>query len=375
MQKSWSHLAAVSVIITAGINIITVLPFMVGATGDHLGFSKLSLGWFAAADTTGVMISGLSVYQLGKRWSLRGLVMTGLFVQMLLHLVSLLWLTPAPLIVTRLAAGWFGGLAYTAALSYFAKLERPELGFTSYIIWYSIISGILLMIYPHLLAGNYFWGYGILVAFTAGALGLAHRLFPPGEGPAFRKDRQILQGNKIGWVLVAFLFFQCANSSIFSFSERLGKASGLSSGFMGFSIGFSILIGLIAGFLVLYLARWMTYARQIVFGLSTMLVAIVLLYLRPDEAWFYFGGITLLEFGFSITLPNLFSLLASRDPSRSKVALGTITNWLGQGLGPALAALYIQHRDFTQIVIPGSIFLIFSMLSMLVNSLSSKRTI
>ena len=90
MQKSWSHLAAVSVIITAGINIITVLPFMVGATGDHLGFSKLSLGWFAAADTTGVMISGLSVYQLGKRWSLRGLVMTGLFVQMLLHLVSLL---------------------------------------------------------------------------------------------------------------------------------------------------------------------------------------------------------------------------------------------------------------------------------------------
>lgn len=372
MEKTWSHLAAVATIITAGINIITVLPFMVGAANDYLGFTKIQLGWFAAADTSGVMLSGISTYYLGKRMSLRKLILGGLGVQILLHLISLLLAQPIALIGVRFLAGWFGGLAYTAALSYFARLKRPELGFTSYIIVYSIISGLLLMIYPYILGISYYFGFGILFLFSVIAYFLAMRAFPASSEPAYKPDRQVLTGGKVGWVLIAFLFFQCSNSTIFSFSERLGHENGLSPAFLGFSIGLSIFVGLISGFLVLLLARFLSYAHQIFLGLSLMFCSLAILHLWPGVPLFYLAGITLLGFGFTIVLPNLFSVLASKDPSGSKVALGTITNWLGQAAGPALSAWYIAGGNFSEIVIPGGIFLIFSMLSMFINAFIAK---
>ncbi|HPG09508.1 MAG TPA: MFS transporter [Saprospiraceae bacterium] len=372
MEKKWVHLAAVATIITAGINIITVLPFMVGAANDYLGYNKIQLGWFAAADTSGVMLSGISTYYLGKRFSLRQLILGGLGMQALLHLISLILVHPVPLIGVRFLAGWFGGLAYTAALSYFARLKRPELGYTSYIIVYSIISGLLLMIYPYLLGYSYYFGFGILFVFSVIAFFMAQRAFPVVSEPAYKPDRQVLPGGKVGWVLIAFLFFQCSNSSIYSFSERIGNENGLSPAFLGFSIGFSIFVGLVSGFLVLILARFLSYARQIFLGLVLMFGSLIILYFRPGFPLFYLTGITLLGFGFTIVLPNLFSVLASKDPSGSKVALGTITNWLGQAAGPAISAWYIAGGNFSEIVIPGGIFLIFSMLSMFINAFIAK---
>lgn len=364
-QNSFWKLSAVSFIITSGINLITVLPMMVGGLEEQYGFTRQSLGLFASADTLGVCMCGIAMFFLLPRYPIRKLVLLGLLGLIIFHTLSFFISNASILAGIRVLAGFSGGLAYVAALAWFAKTEHPHLGYSNYIIVYSIYSALLLIIYPTLLdIGGVKAGWSVLIILAIIAWLLAWRLEWEISEDFTRDGIEHTIPLKLTIILVllflAFVTFQAGNSSLYSFMERIGNEKGIDPILNGIAISSSIGTGLLAGFLVPWLGRKLFSGVQVLVGLSIMLLCNIILLMNIQGYLAFLIAVGLFGFGFNITLPNFLNLFARLDRSGRALALGTVTNWLGQSVGPLLGAFVLGHRPYLTIVYPSAIFLILS---------------
>ncbi len=372
MNLSLWRISAVSFIIISSINLITVLPLMIGALQDNLGFSELELGLIASSDTMGVVISGWLVFKYSNRFSIRSLVVTGLAGLGLAHLGSIVIENSGMFISIRLLGGFCGGIAYTTSLAYFARLSKPQLGYVNYVITFSLYSALLLIVYPGILAFDYRLGFLILAGLVFISILISWNHFEKGDCLASGTPSKYKFNWQIILILIAFFGFQGGNASIFSFMERLGNESGISAGSIGLSIGVSIFVGVFAGITVLWMSKSIHSRIQIILGLAMMIISEFFLYMSAGHFIYYLIGVCLLGFGFSISLPNLFNLLAEFDREGKNLALGTMANWFGQAVGPFVAGWYLLHHNFIEIVWPSGFFLILSMLCIVTVSLFDK---
>lgn len=378
-NPSFWRLSAVSFIVTSGINLITVLPMMVGGLEEHYGFSRQSLGLFASADTLGVCLCGVAMFFLLARFPLRLLILTGLSGLFVLHFISIFISLPGPLTFVRLLAGFFGGMAYVSTLAWFAKLPQPAHGYANYIVVYSFYSAVLLVLFPFIIhEGGVVAGWTVLTVLAGLAWVIAWRL---SWSEAVATDSPQPEGQLnftliLGMLFIGFVTFQAGNSSLYSFMERIGNEKNIEAFLNGLAISSSIGTGLIAGYLVPKLSLRMWSEHQVILGLSIMLLSNLILLTAGEGFGVFLIAVALFGFGFNISLPNFLNLFARLDRSGRTLALGTVTNWLGQSIGPLLGAFVLGRRPYLTIVYPSALFLIIALGSLIViRRLEAKKTI
>lgn len=364
INPSFWRLSAVSFIVTSGINLITVLPMMVGGLEEHYRFTRQALGLFASADTLGVCLCGVVMFFLLARFPLRLLILTGLSGLFILHFVSVFISLPGPLTFVRLFAGFFGGMAYVSSLAWFAKLPQPAHGYANYIVVYSLYSAILLVLFPFIIhKGGVTSGWIVLTVLTGVAWIIARRLTWSEiiETESAQPVGQVNFTLILVMLFVGFVTFQAGNSSLYSFMERIGNEKNIQPLLNGLAISSSIGTGLLAGYLVPKLSLRMWSEHQVILGLSIMLLCNLILLLTGEGFSQFLVAVALFGFGFNLSLPNFLNLFARLDRSGRALALGTVTNWLGQSIGPLLGAFMLGHRPYLTIVYPSALFLFLAL--------------
>ncbi len=358
---------------------VTVMPLMVGGAEEYLGWDRKVLGWLASGEMMGIAGASLFLFIFQNRISLRQVATIGLIGMLTCNLICISLPPYYLMIPLRIVAGLFGGLAYTGAITFLARLPNAQIGYSNYIITFSFFSGVYLFIFPWLLSHlGYYFGYVVLSVQVA----LAILFIPFAMGRSEKSKVQNLKKEVfianltpvILSVLILFLFFQMGNSGLFAFAERLGNEYQIKSGMIGIALSLSILIGIPTGWFNIYMARHMTAAQMVRLGLLIMLLALGFLWNGANWSFNFIIGIITLEAGFSMVLPNVFSWLASFDASGRWVLLGTILNWSGQGVGPLLAAFMVGGGSYQRILIWPAFFFIFG-LGLTYLSLKRKRLV
>ena len=339
---------------------------MVGGAEEYLGWDRRLLGWLPSAEMLGVSLASLGLFIFSNRISLRSAVIIGLSGMFLMNAICISVPSPEVLISLRFIAGLCGGMAYTGAISFLARIPNTQVGYSNYIIIYSILSGTYLLTFPYLLKEfGYQAGYVVLTIQVG--LALFFIRYAMGDAKEYTKEPKVKDKilGQLNLLILAvlglFIFFQMGNAGIYSFAERLGNEYGISTGVIGAALSASIFIGIPVGSLNIYLARHMNSPQMIRMGLLIMLVAIIFLWNGSLWSWHFVAGIIMLEGGFSMVLPNVFSWLASFDLKGRWVTFGTILNWLGQGIGPLIAASMAAGESYELILVFPALFFIIGL--------------
>ena len=347
---------------------VTVMPLMVGGAESYLGWNRNQLGWLASGEMLGIALASLILFLYNDRIKHKSAAIIGLSGMLICNILCIFLPPPMVLIALRVVAGVFGGLAYASGISYLAGIPNSDDGYSNYIIIYSILSGIYLWIFPFLLIKfGYQVGFVILSLQCGLALILGRNAlsrYPQADlviGQVLKKSNFAIPLVVFG-ILLVFLFFQTGHSGIYAFAERLGDEYQVSPVWIGRALSLSILAGIPAGMLNIWMSKYYRAPIRISIGLTALFLGLLFLWQGDKWSFSFITGIIILEFGFGIVLPSLFSWIALYDPTGKWVTLGTVLNWIGQGIGPIFAAFMVLESSYKNILLLPILFLGLSFL-------------
>lgn len=342
-----------SFISTTGLGFPAVLPILVGAIVDQLGYDRSMIGWIASFNIFGIALGGLiATLLIGKKPLVR-IVQVGLVGLLVLDGLSVFVVQATPMLAIRFISGIFGGLAYAGALAAFSGLKNPIKAYGVYVVVYCIWSGVILMTLPYLiglfgLAG----GFGVLVFMALLSL-LGSNVIPQLAANIKEKEiislKTLLSQKEVLLALLGYFTLQIGGGTIWAYVERIAKEAGLEAALTGQLMGLSSILAIIGGLLVFKIGDSKGLKLPILTGVVGMALGAALLF-WANNPLIYLGAISLFGGAWSIAIPYFQQIQAKFDPTGKVVSLGTIVNTMGRGTGPAMAALLLGDHSFTMAI-------------------------
>jgi len=342
-----------SFISTTGLGFPAVLPILVGAIVDQLGYDRSMVGWIASFNIFGIALGGLiATLLIGKKPLIR-IVQVGLVGLLVLDGLSVFVVQAIPMLGIRFISGVFGGLAYAGALAAFSGLKNPIKAYGIYVVVYCVWSGAILVTLPYLvnlfgLAG----GFGILVFMALMSL-LGSNVIPQLAANIKEKEiislKTLLSKKEVLLALLGYFALQMGGGTIWAYVERIAKEAGLEAALTGQLMGLSSVLAILGGLLVFKIGDSRGLRMPILVGVIGMGLGAAMLF-WSNNAMIYLGGISLFAGAWSIAIPYYQQIQAKFDPTGKVVSLGTIVNTMGRGTGPAMAALLLGDHSFTMVI-------------------------
>ena len=342
-----------SFISTTGLGFPAVLPILVGAIVDHLGYDRSMVGWIASFNIFGIALGGLiATLLIGKKPLIR-IVQVGLVGLLVLDGLSVFVVAATPMLAIRFISGVFGGLAYAGALAAFSGLKNPIKAYGIYVVVYCIWSGVILVTLPYLVAlFGLAGGFGILVFMALISL-LGSNVIPQLAANIKEKEiislKTLLSQREVLLALLGYFTLQMGGGTVWAYVERIAKEAGLEAGLTGQLMGLSSVLAIVGGLLVFKIGDSKGLRMPILVGVIGMGLGAGLLFWAA-EPMIYLGGISLFAGAWSIAIPYYQQIQAKFDPTGKVVSLGTIVNTMGRGTGPAMAALLLGDHSFTMVI-------------------------
>ena len=375
--------AAFSIIGTATLMPLLVLPAMIGVLVDNAGMSEQWAGWSASANFLASAIVGMLIALRVHNLNLRELSIWALSIAVVADLVS--GLTAGSTMIffaARIVAGVMLGAAYVAVVSSFARYDGFERGFGLYVTLQFTVSGLGLYVVPvyadQMGAMGLFGGFAVLDLL---ALGFA-RFLPSAkaddkaghDGKAESPNElKILLGLSAIMAILGFAAFEAANNAQFTYIERFGVFLGVSDQRIGFSLLIASLIGIPGAFSIVVIGHRLGTLGPLVFGITIALVGVATLLFANSYVAYFFGSCCM-GFSWAFCLPFIQSFLATIDRKGSAIAAGTSLSTLGSAIGPGLAAVVVADSAYGNVFML-SIGLFVVTLLLFIVAAKSKRKI
>ena len=342
-----------SFISTTGLGFPAVLPMLVGAIVDTLGYDRAMVGWIASSNIFGIAFGGLiATLLIGKKPLIR-IVQVGLVGLLLLDGLSMFVTQPMTMLGVRFISGVFGGLAYAGGLAAFSGLKNPIKAYGIYVVVYCTWSGILLMTLPYLVQQfGLQGGFGILVFMAIASL-LGSGVIPKLSGNIKEKEipnlKTLLSQKEVVLALLAYFALQVGGGTIWAYVERIAKEANLDGSLTGQLMGLSSVIAIIGGILVFKVGDSRGLKLPILVGVGGMAFGASMLF-QSAQPIIFLAAISLFGGAWSIAIPYFQQIQAAFDHTGKVVSLGTIVNTMGRGTGPAVAALLLGDQSFTMVI-------------------------
>lgn len=362
-RGTWA-IAAMVLLYVLGGSVFAVLPLLVGATVELLGFSGKQAGLIGAADMLGATLSALCVSLIVPRGRWRLLIYSGLLLLMLANALAGLAQHFSALLLSRLVGGLGEGVVLTIATVSIAETRRPDRVYGLAAAGLVAYGSPALYLMPSLLSAHGLRGvFWLLAALTAIATPLV-RYMPNATrvsqtSPAAVTRSGISTPSVIGLAGV-FAYFT-AQGGVWAYLDRIGTAHHIEAA----NIGMALALSAIAGLLGALLASWLDvrYGRLRPLFCAALGTTVALLTLNESAAFAVFMLMTALNnFCWNVSIPYQLGALAQIDSTRRTVALSGVLSNAGLAAGPVVAAAIISERSVQNVAWMGMVFTGLSLL-------------
>jgi len=327
--------------------VVNAFPFLAGTLMDREGMSSAGVGLLISMEllVSAVVALALSAPRLRLSPRVCGLAACAAFA------VGNLLATQADgamLVAARCLAGVGGGLGLAAAGRAIARASSPaRLGATAALILAGL-GGVIALITGWLVAHQGYSGGALFLAAIT-AIGAPLASFLPHAAPISRTPLRA-PCDAIQWSAALPLAFATglaflASGAIWSYSERIGLAAGLSPDAVTLAIGLTALAGVGGGAIAMmvakagrnFLASGMGVA---VFGTSATALALA------GEPYGYVLALTSLSFAFIFLWPFLLASAVEIDPSGGLASAAYGAQMLAGAFAPFLGGLLLLSGSF-----------------------------
>jgi predicted MFS family arabinose efflux permease len=319
---------------------INVAPLINGSLVDTRDMAISTVGIVASAELLGLALTLVCGPIFLHRWQSRAIGLVGLIVAVLANLVSIPLSDPVPLSLARLCAGVGCGLAVTAGAAAIATARRVDQtgALVTIIISIAVAAGLVLassISVEHGASGL----FATCAALSAVAFVLATQLPITGgirDVPAFRFLAPLRSP-----VVLASMASLGGATAVWSFSERIGVAVGLTVSEVGQVIALTTVPGILGGVAAFVCAgrgleRRMAIIGTLLFGLACTAMPFAT---TPS---FFIAALIMVTFFFVFAQPFLTAIAVSVDQSGALVA--SMVGWssIAAAALPAIAGAVIE---------------------------------
>jgi MFS family permease len=373
-RLSRAGLASAVLVGLVGAMVIFVTPGFLALVAQMGGLDNDELGYIAAFDINAMAITvGLSTFVLTRvRWRLA--VATSLVLIAFGNVLTALADGFATIAAARVVAGAGEGIAVGFAFAALGRAANPDRAFAIYLVVGALFSSAFLYLLPAIQeAVSPSW---LFIANGALALLilLTLRSFPEGSAD---EDDIFASGAKLdmrlaGGALLGVFLYLFATGAIWSYSERIGMASGLAPEVVASGLSLGTLAGVAGAALAGVLPqRWGRSWPLVASGVVS--VASFLLLRGQVAAQAFVVAAVLLLFGWNFAQP-LLSGICSEACKRGRIvcAMGSIQTF-GTGLGPAAAAATLGTGSFDLAIYASAAILVASLAVTILATLGRPR--
>ena len=363
--ENLQQLSAYSVIGTVTLLPLLVLPAMVGVLVDEAALSESFAGWVASANFFGFSLVALFMAFRMHRVDLRRTATVALAIAVLADLISAhIAAASTAFLLIRFTTGLASGAAQIAAISAIARFDDVERGYGLFAVLQFTVAGFGCYILPVYSAALGAKGMFLLfAAFDLLALALARYL--PGRaiddwtGAERRTERSVLFAAVTILALIGYGMFEAANTTQYTYLERLGVALAFSNQKIGTALMIASLAGIPGAFAIVVIGHRFGTIGPLAFGIAVAILGLTLLISGGTFAGYLMAGICL-GFSWAFCLPFIQTLMASLDPNGSAVAAGTSAATIGIAVGPGLAASVVAVGQYQRVFLVAIALLIMS---------------
>lgn len=352
----WSGLAPMGMLAligSAGMFSANIMPVLISALREGLGYPARDAGLIGAADVYGAAIGCALAALLLKRlpWRLSAAAMLAVLVT--IDVVSPQCRAFALLLPLRFVHGLVGGVSVGIGFSVIGRTPVPDRGFGVLMCVQFCLAGLSLMVLPSLIA-RYGAGVPFIALALLGLLALLVVPLVPDYAGGSAAAAALPSGSRLSAPLLLSLgglfLFQLTKMSFYSYLFGYGHALGLSTSFLSTVIGASAWLAGLGSLAVV--------ALGLRYGRARLLVGMVLLAVAAYLALLFGGGIAAVfaaaEIGavmvWAFVAPYLFGMCAAFDAKGQMAAWSSFFSKLGMASGPALGGLLLAETHYERLL-------------------------
>jgi len=337
---------------TAGLFYVNIMPAIVDALIQALGFSNQQAGAVAAANVYGAALGALLIVFLIKRIDWQAASLLFLCVLIGIDVTSIFVSGPNTLLAIRFLHGFVGGMLVGTGFSVIARTVQPDKTFGVLLFVQFGLGGLGVMFIPGLVPA---FGTSILF-FSLIAFSLVTLLMLPFL-PEFKVEKVTGIATapiSVRWLplimtLLGIFLFQSANMGLYAYIIGLGKFYGIGQDYITNTLGVSAWLGLVGAFLVILISDLFGYLKTLMAGLILTVLANWAL-LHSDVPFVFFAANALVGITWAYTISYLLGLSSRFDTSGQMAALGGFASKMGLASGPAVAALLMGEDNYALII-------------------------
>ena len=330
------------------------MPLLVGSMAESLGFSEQQLGWLASSDMGGLFVGSVLTALLVTRINRRHLAAAGLLLVILANYSSTQSPDLLPLMLSRLFAGIGAGVCYSTCTASLAGSHNSARTFSILLFVLVVMNAFIFYIFP-IIDGK--WGInGLFMFYLLEAVPILLILPWLPRYCVEETDEVVLEDEAGGSAihlhipeilprlcLAAVFSFYILVGAYWAFIERAGAAVNISAEFISGTLTWGQVFSISGTVLAVWLARRFGQSKPLLFALMVMVVTMLVLAGKVDQATFLFS---VFSFSFFWIFIDVFQLgtLSNIDHSGRYAALVPACQGVAQAMAPTLAGTLLSHQ-------------------------------
>jgi predicted MFS family arabinose efflux permease len=334
---------------------ILIAPSLVGGMVDQLGFSLADAAEAVAANTLGATAGNIFVLATVTRLRFRAYSVTSLLLIAAAEILVAYTVTPGMMFAAFCLRGIGAGVLLAALLIFISRDTHKERYFALIFGNQFVVAGLGVFAMPTIFAAVGWRGF-FLVQMLAGLCVLAMSLRLPNDRNEIDVQPLARRGQFWTWLslpvvlcLSAYMVHFIANSSIWSFLERIGSALQFGEQTVANAMAIGMLAGGAASAIPISIGLRFGRNPPLLGGIA--LIAAAALLLSGDASVWRFGlAIALFTSAMSLTMPYFQGLQSELDPSGRTLSAGTVVLNAGWFVGPVMGAIIVEQHGFDMLL-------------------------
>jgi predicted MFS family arabinose efflux permease len=363
-------LVAGALLFSIGPAAMLVMPMIVGAYVDELGFSNQQAGVLASFEAAGICAASLLGLIWVKRLNWRLVTLAGLSCAVVANLLSIGLDGFAPMLACRTLASLGAGTAFAAATASLGEQDKPEAAFGIGLAVQTLLLMVIMAMSARIMESHGIGGIFFLLALLAFVVALPVGWLPvrsekSGHTNETTPHHDSSTGVQIIAGLVAIVLFYAGALGFWVFLERIGDASGHSTAMIGTVLAWALGAGALGGMGPVWLGDRKGIAWPIVASTS-ILIGVVLVTVGSVTAWLFALSAIVFNGMWIFATAYQTALIAKLDRHGSYTVLIPAAQGAGAMIGPAVASMFVQGDKYLPVNISTVAFFAISLFLFLV---------
>lgn len=332
---------------------ILIAPSLVGGMVEQLGFGLTAAAEALAANTLGATAGNILVLVTVTRLRVRYYAIASLLLIALSEALIAHTATPGMMFGAFCLRGVGAGVLLAALLIYISRDARKERYFALIFGLQFVVAGLGVFAMPTIFATIGWRGFFLAqmllgLCVLAASLRLANDRHEA-EMPAQRGSIMAWLSMPVALCLAGYMMHFIANSSIWSFLERIGSAMQFPGQTVANAMAIGMLVGAAAS--VIPISVGLRFGRRLpLFGGIVLIAAATLLLVGNAPIWRFGLAVALFTSAMSITIPYFQGLQSELDPTGRALSAGTVVLNAGWIVGPIMAAIIVERHGYDSLI-------------------------